>query len=175
MLKRLITLLLSASLILCVFPLSTVESNVSADEYNFGDRILYGGIAVDVGDDIYYSENGSIFKKTLDGKIDFIAQYNAKYLNYYNERIWFISDNSVVSIALDGSDAKALYKSDSEIICLYVVEGKIFYLNGNAVCTYSDGREKILFEREGIKGFVPLSDGSFKWVEANPDYKYIDP
>lgn len=175
MLKRLITLLLCASLILLITPLSSFAPEVSADEYSFGDRILYGGIAVDVGDDIYYSENGSIFKKTLDGKIDFIAQYNAKYLNYYNERIWFISDNSVVSIALDGSDAKALYKSDSEITCLYVAENKIFYLNGNAVCTYSDGREKILFEREGIKGFVPLSDGSFKWVESNPDYKYIDP
>ncbi len=175
MLKRLVTLLLCASLILLITPLSSFAPEVSADEYNFGDRILYGGIAVDVGDDIYYSENGSIFKKAPDGKIDFIAPYNAKYLNYYNEKIWFISDNSVVSIALDGSDAETFYKSETEISFLYVVEGKIFYLKGNTVCSYSEGRESEIIEREGIKGFVPLSDGNIRWVAENPDYKYIDP
>ncbi len=175
MLKRLATLLLCASFILLITPLSSFAPEVSADGYNFGDRILYGGIAVDVEDDIYYSENGSIFKKTPDGEIYFVAPYNAKYLNYYNERIWFISENSVVSIALDGSGAETHYRAETEISCLYVVDGKIFYLKGDTVYSYSEGRECEIIEREGIKGFVPLSDGNIRWVAENPDYKYIDP
>ncbi len=174
MLKRLITLLLCTSLILCVLPLSTVAPSVSASDYVFGDRILYGGIAVDVGKDVYYTENGSLFKRCPDGSSEFIAPYDAKCLNYTEDKLWFIADNSVISIELDGSNAKTHLSSDSPISCLYVIDGDILYLKGNRVLSLSNGRTEVLLERDGIEGFEPLSDGKIRWVKSNPDYKEID-
>lgn len=174
MLKRLITLLLSASLILCIVPFSTSAPSAIASELDFGDRILYGGYAVDIGDEVYFSENGSIWRQSGDNAPKLVAPYDANSLNYHSDRLWFIADNAIISCKTDGSDMQTHFKSESSISCLYVLDNQMLYLNGSTVYSLADGKPSEILTRDDIKGFVPLADGTIRWVKSNPDYTPVD-
>ena len=175
MLKRVLTLLICISVVFCVAPTSLV-SGVSAEGYDFDDRILYGGIAVDVGNDTVSCQNGSLWYLDSElGTETLIADIDAKYLNYFENRLWFVADNKIMSCGLDGSALVCLRDFGEESVsCLYIVDGGMFYLKGNTVCSYNGSIERELLSREGIMGFVPQNDGSFRWVEANPEYVPVD-
>lgn len=175
MFKRVLTLLICISVVLCIAPTS-LASEVSAEGCDFDDRILYGGTAVDVGSDTVVSEKGSLwyFDSVLGEKVK-IANVDARYLNYASGRLWFVSQNKIMSCLPDGSGLCCIREFDGEeVSCLYVVDGGVFYLRGETVCSFNGSIERELFSREGIEGFVPQSDGSFRWVEANPDYIPVD-
>lgn len=177
MLKRVVSLLISVTFVLCATPaVITDTASVSAEGCEFDDRILYGGTAVDVGDDVYYSENGALWRKSPGGGSPLlVAETDAKYINYFGDRLWFVAGGAVVSCNINGGDMRTERDFGAESVsCLYVVEGGMFYLKGETVYSLSDGRETALFTRDGIKGFVPLSDGRFRWVEDNPDYIPVD-
>lgn len=154
-----------------VFSESAAENVIAAD-VGFGDRILYGGTAVDVGNDIVYSENGKLFRTDANGETEVIAETDAKYLNYFGGLLWFVSGNSIYKCAPDGSGTETVYSFDSEIKCLYVVENGMLYLRGNTVYSMQDGTERELLTRDGICGFVPETDGRIRWITENPEYVY---
>ena len=69
MLKRFLSLVICLTVIFgsFVFAENAGENAIAAD-IDFGDRILYGGTAVDIGSDTVYSENGSLFKIGANGE-----------------------------------------------------------------------------------------------------------
>ncbi len=147
---------------------------VSAEGVVFSESNIYGGLALDIGEDTLVSENGGIYLKTASGKSTLVVNKEGKHLNYVSEKLWFIADNAVYSCDLSGNNLK-IEKSfnKNKVSCLYVTNNGMFYLKDETVCAYNGVRETELFSREGIKGFVPNSDGSFSWVIENPDYVYI--
>ncbi len=174
MLKRIVAVLMCfAVLFSCTSMCCAVTAQaVSAFGCDFGERIIYGGMAVDVEDGTVVSENGGIYFKDFKGNTSLIVEINAKYLNYISNRLWFVSDNSIFSFDLSGKSIKCEKTFDEDISCLYVVDGGMFYLKGEIVCSYNRIKETELFSRKGIQGFVPNSDGSFFWITENPEYVY---
>lgn len=175
MLKRVLTLFICISFVFLIAPTSLVKE-VSAEGYNFDDRILYGGTAVDIGNDVISASDGALWYCASDsGQKTLIANVDAKYINLFDGRLWFVSGDKILTCAPDGKGLACVRSFDGEAVsCLYVVDGGMFYLKGNTVCSYNGSIESKLFSREGIKGFVPQSDGTFRWVEDNPDYVPVD-
>ncbi len=176
MLKRFVAVLmslvlLSGSALMC---LAVGLSEVSAEGCDFGESMVYGGLAVDVEGGIVVSENGGIYFKGAKGETRLILQMDAKYLNYCQNKLWFVSNNDIYSCDLSGEGLKLekTFKGDN-VSCLYVVEGGMFYLKNETVCSYNGTKETSLFSRSGIKGFVPNNDGSFVWMTENPDYVFV--
>ncbi len=174
MLKRLI------SLVLCVFlavsVLCSCAQTVETDEniYSFGDRILYGGMAVDIGSGTVFSQDGSVFFADSEGNIEFLAERDAKYLNYFENKLYFVSGGDILRANSDMSDIETLLSFESEVKCLYVTDDGLYYQRGNSVYLNKDRTEKTLLTREGMEGFVPESEKSIRWAKKNPDYKYIE-
>lgn len=172
MLKRIVSMLICVSFILCISSVNNIgaESVASASGFDFGDRILYGGTAVDVGSSVISSENGFLY---CDGVI--IAEIDAEYLNYFDNKLWFVSGNCIMKCNVDGTGIETVRNLGSNSVsCLYIVENGMFYLKNETVVSFCNGNETELFSREGIKGFVPLSDGTFRWVKDNPEYNISD-
>ncbi len=142
---------------------SSVEGETS--QYDFGDRILYGGTAVDVGDSVVTSEGGFL---RMDGRV--IAKADAKYLNLFGGLLWFVDQNRILTCNLDGSGMTEVLTLDEEITHLYVTDDGLFYLRDGTVFRYFDGVETAVLTRDGIKGFVPNADKSIRWVVQNPEY-----
>ena len=175
MIKRLTSFLLCLVLAFGVFPLTSGEVTVaSATGYSFGDRILYGGYAVDVGNDTFLFENGGLWRVNPEGDRFFVAQIDGKYLNYHENKLYFAQSCEIISCNPDGSGLETLYRFDSEVKCLYVVDDFMLYMRGETVYSMKNGKETELLTREGMKGFVPEADGSIRWVKDNPDYVYVE-
>jgi len=173
MLKRVLSVLLCALLFTAVLPIMSENNIVFAFEKEFGDRIMYGGSAVDVGDDVIFNENGSLYRKTADGEVVLVAEVDGKYLNYYENKLWFTVENKIMSVIPDGSRLKTVCEFDGEVKCLYVHDFGMMYLRGETVYTLTDKEEAVL-TREGIVGFVPETNGNIRWIKKNPDYTYIE-
>lgn len=173
MIKRFLSLVICLTVIFGSFVIAenSSKSAIAAD-IDFGDRILYGGTAVDIGSDTAYSENGKLFKIGANGEKEIIAEIDARYLNYFNSLLWFVSGNNIYKCNPDGSGLENIYSFDEEIKCLYVVENGMLYLRGNTVYSMQNGYERELLTREGICGFVPEKDDSIRWITKNPDYVY---
>ena len=175
MLKRAISLALCLIVVFAAFPLTVSEPiSVSAEGYDFGDRILYGGYAVDVGSDTYYSENGVILRKDTNGNITHVANVAAESLNYHSGRLYFISGSKIMSVELDGSRLNTIYSFSENISCLYVTDEAMLYLRGETVYMNKSGTETELLTRSGIEGFVPEADGKIRWIEKNPNYVCVE-
>lgn len=176
MLKRIVAVLmslvlLSSSALTCI---AVTLSDVSAWGCDFGEGMVYGGLAVDVDGGTVLSENGGIYFRSSNGGSRLVIQMDAKYLNYFSQKLWFVSGGEIFSCSLSGDGLKTEKTFNGEAVsCLYVVEGGMFYLKDETVCSYNGIRETELFSRSGIKGFVPNSDGSFLWMTENPEYVYV--
>jgi hypothetical protein len=96
------------------------------------------------------------------------------YLNILGERLYFISENKIISASLSGGDEEILYSSESSIIDLYAAPECLYFLENHSVQKYKSGAVKSLFTDEEICAFLPLSATEFKCYKANPDYKEID-
>ncbi len=175
MIKRIVAGLICFALLAssALIGFAVTPTEVFASEYDFGERILYGGLAVDVDNGTVVSENGGLYFKSENGNKKLIADIDAKYLNYFSQRLWFVSGNKILSCNIQGGDMKTEKTFDCNISCLYVVDGGMFYLKGETVCSYNGSGETALFSRKDIKGFIPNSDGSFTWVIENPEYVYV--
>ena len=173
MLKRVL------SLILCgIFAILSLASCVQfvedeAVEYGFGDRILYGGTAVDTENGTVFSENGSVFFADAFGNEELIAGCDAEYLNYFGNKLYFVSGNEIIRANADMTEAETLYSFESEIKCLYATDDGLYYQRGDSIYL-NDGSEKELLTREGMEGFVPESRDVMRYAVKNPDYKYIE-
>lgn len=167
------------SLLMCIIilgaaPLCVCEPTANAAEYSFGERILYGGTAVDVNGGTVFSEGERLYFRFENGDIELIADISAKYLNFYNGRLWFISGNSIMSCFPNGSDLFEIRSFESTPTCLYVLEDKLLYLRGDTVYSLCGDSESPVLTREGITGFIPESEQVIRWAKSNPDYKYIE-
>ena len=175
MVKRITSIILCLLLVCAVLPLAGGEiSVVSADGYSFGDRILYGGYAVDVGSDTIYNQDGALWRIDAEGETTLVANIDASHLNYFENKIYCTVGNEILSLNLDGSDITTLYSFETEVKCLYVVAEGMLYLRGETVYSMKNGNEVAIFSRNGIKGFVPEENGEIRWVKDNPDYVYIE-
>lgn len=175
MLKRIVSMLLCVVFSVALVPENTDEYiTVNAAETDFGDRLLYGGTAVDVGDDTVYSENGALWRITADGIKTQIADTEAKYLNYYENMLWFVSGSRIMKCAPDGSGMVCVLEFEGEVKCLYVTEDGLLYLRGETVYFNRNGKETSLLTRSGIEGFVPEANGNIRWTVKNPDYVYVE-
>lgn len=174
MYKKALSFLICLIIILGATPLCVSELSVSAAEYSFGERIFFGGTAVDVNGGTVFSENEKLYFRFENGDAALIADIGAKYLNYYNNRLWFISGNSIMSCFPNGSDLFEVRSFESEPSCLYVLENKLLYLRGDTVFSLCGDNETPLLTREGIAGFIPESENIIRWAVNNPDYKYIE-
>ena len=172
MLKRIFSLTLCV--IFAVLALVSCAEDVdSNNSYGFGDRILYGGTAVDVEDGTVFSKDGAVFFADADGNEQLLAECDAKYLNYFGGSLYFVCGNEIKRANPDMTDTETLYSFDGEIKCLYATDDGLYYQRESNVYL-NDGDEKLLLTREGMVGFVPESKNSLRWAKANPDYKYIE-
>ena len=178
MIKKKIAIIICAIVLVTAFGFRT-EIAVGGEKISapsgfsdFGDRIMYGGTAVDVGDDVIFNRDGAIYKKSGETE-SLLLGIDGKYLNFFDNRLWFIAENKIMSCDLQGSDLVTRYSFDESVKCLYVADSGVMYLRGETVC-FNDGCERELLTREGICGFVPESDGSIRFIVENPDYLPID-
>lgn len=173
--KRIISVLLCVVFIAGLLPLTAVElNNVNAEEAVYGDRIMYGGTAVDIGEDTIVSSEGALWRIERSGEKVFLAEAEAKYLNYFENEIWFASGDKIIKCGVDCREFITVCELESEIKCLYVDNEGFLYLRGDTVYRNSGGREEPLLVREGIDGFVPEGDGKIRWIRRNPDYEYTE-
>lgn len=173
--KRIISVLLCAAFMVGLLPVIAVESNnVTAEAVEYGDRILYGGTAVDIGEDTVISSEGALWRSDKNGNRVFLAEIKAKYLNYFENKLWFASGNKIVKCNPDGSEITVVHELEDEIKCLYVEKSRILFLLGETVFKIENGRQKELLTRKGIEGFVPEQDGKIRWIAKNPSYVYIE-
>ncbi len=173
MFKRALSLALCG--IFAILSLVSCATAVQEDAvgYNFGDRILYGGSAVDTENGTVFCEDGAVYFSDVAGSKTLLSDCEAKYLNYYENKLYFISGNDIKRANADMSDIETLYSFDSEIKCLYATDDGLYYQRGSSVYL-NDGSEKMLLTREGMEGFVPESRNKIRWAERNPDYEYIE-
>lgn len=171
MLKRVSVMLVIALVLVAVLPI-TAFSLGNDNVYDVGERIVFGGYAVDLGDDTYYG--GEKLIKTSGGEETTVLDLPARSLNIYNGRIYFISGDSVCVCDPDGSDLKTIFNSDEEINCLYALDGGIYFMLGGRACRLKNGKAETLFTRNGMAGFYPLTDEKFVWLLDNPAYEPID-
>lgn len=147
-------------------------------EYDFSERIVYGGTAVDAGEYIYFSnhDDGMNLYRRLAGSnnSELIYACPAQYLNIMGERLYFISENKIISISLTGENEKVIYSSDVEISHLYAAPECLYFLCHNQVMKYANGKVQSVFAAEGMCAFLPLSENEFKWYVKNPDYTETD-
>lgn len=177
MFKKALSFVICLTIILAFLgsaPLCASGPAVSAAEYSFGERIFYGGTAVDVNGGTVFSEDEKLYFRLENGDIALIAEIGAKYLNFYNNRLWFVSGNSIMSCFPNGSGLTVIRSFESEPTCLYVLENRLLYLRGDTVFSLCGDNETSLLTREGIAGFIPESENTIRWAESNPDYKYIE-
>lgn len=169
MLKKLFCLVLAAAMIFCVGSSALTATEVSAG-YEFEERILYGGTSVDVDGMVYFSDSEGIHRR-FPGETDSVTvcPVEGRYLNYFDSRLWFVSENGVLSCNRDGSGL-TLELEGQGISHLYVFEEGFYFLRDETVLFFDGKTEKELFSREGMVGFIPQKDGSFKWMTENPDY-----
>ena len=174
MLKRIVSVLICAVFIAVLIPIEDNNSVTFASEYQFDERIMYGGVAVDVGDDVIYNENGALYSKNSDGTVEKIADVDGKYLNYYKNKLFFTCDGKIMSCKPDGSEMSIIFESDSEVKCLYVGDYGMMYIKGDSVFLNENGVETVVLARDGIEGFVPQDDGKIRWIKKNPDYVFVE-
>ena len=155
-----------------------ITEPVSATEYDFTERIVYGGAALDVGDYIYYgdSNDGMKLYRRLAGSDEAELIYSAPvgYLNLFNEQLYFISDNRIISIDFMGKNEQIIYDSDTDITHLYVTDKCLYYLCERKVYKYKNGNIKTVFTAEGMCAFIPIKEDEFRWYAENPQYEEID-
>lgn len=175
MFRRVVSLLLCAVFAVFLLPSGIAEiDRVSAEGYDFGDRILYGGLAVDVGDSTVVCEDGAVWRVYPSGERVHLADEDISCLNYLDGRLYFIREDAVCRSDENMGNIEIIKDFGEEIKCLYAVENGFFYLRGNTVYALCDGEETELLTRDGIEGFVPEADGTIRWAEKNPDYVYIE-
>ncbi len=173
MLKRALSLVLCG--IMAILSLVSCADS-SVDEvfgYNFGDRILYGGTAVDVENGTVFAENGEVYFSDFSGGRELISSGDAKYLNYFEEKLYFVRGGSIMRADADMSNIETLHSFDDEIKCLYATGDGLYYQRGSTVYL-NDGSEKAILTRDGMEGFVPESRDQIRWAAKNPQYKYIE-
>lgn len=175
MLKRIVCLLLIT--IMLIAASAAAAPSVSAEDYSFDERLLYGGTTLDADGYIFFSDperSGYLFRRASgSSESELIAEENASYLNLFGGRIYFVGDSGVMSCLPDGSGLGDEYPL-SGISHLYVCGDGMYFLFGETVYLFSGGETKSVFTREGMKGFIPESESRFRWIKENPDYVYIE-
>lgn len=176
MLKRAVSIALCSLFIFLLLPAGEIgDLSASATEYNFGDRILYGGTAVDIGETTVISENGATYRISADQSKALLAPIEAKYINDFGGRLYFISENKLLSASYEMTDLFTVRDfGDESVKCLYAVENGFYYLRGETVFFLSDGEEREIVTRNGIVGFVPETSEVIRYIVSNPDYVYTD-
>ena len=174
MLKRIVAVLLCAVFISALMPIANITDTAFASDYNFDERIMYGGVAVDVGTDVIYNENGALYRKNSDGEVEKIAEVDGKYLNYYKNKLFFVNGNKIMSCSPDGSRMVTVCEFKTEIKCLYVGDFGMMYLKNDTVFVNENGVEKTVLTRDGIEGFFPEQSGEIRWIKKNPNYVYVE-
>ena len=173
--KRIISVLLCVVFMAGLLPMTAVElNNVNAEAVDYGDRIMYGGTAVDIGEDTVLSSEGALWRVGKNGERKLLAEVDAKYLNYFEGKLWFVSGNKIIKCNPDCGEMAVVREFESEIKCLYVQADCYLYLRGETVFKMNGGREDELLTRKGIAGFVPENNGKIRWIAKNPSYVYIE-
>ena len=167
----------AAVFLFCVTLFSYIEP-VAAEEYDFSERIVYGGNALDVGDYIYFAntEDGMNLYRRIAGseEAELIYPAQASYLNLLNERLYFISNNRIVSTDLAGRDERIMYSALSNITHLYAAPDCMYFLSGNEIKKHKNNSVKTVLKVEGLRAFLPVNEHEFIFYTDNPDYCYID-
>ena len=151
--------------------------NTEAREFSFDERLLYGGYAVDADEKIYFAdEDNSGFLSCReygsdDAKV--IVKERASYINSFENRLYFVTDDGIRSCAFDGTDLKTEYEGEN-ISHLYVFDGGFYFMKDCTVYLFDGKREKEVFHRDDMTGFIPESENTFRWIKENPDYVYVE-
>ncbi len=164
-------ILVTAFVVPCEISVGGEDIAVLGGSDAFGDRIMYGGTAVDIGENVVFNRDGELYIKNGDTEKLLLA-IDGKYLNYYGGKLWFVAENKIMTCDLGGGGLDVAYSFDTEIKCLYVSDSGVMYLRGETVY-FNDGCERELLTRQGICGFVPESDG-IRFIVRNPDYVYTE-
>ena len=122
MFKRVLSLFLCVIFAVSLLASCAQTATDGAVSYGFGDRILYGGNAVDVDGGTVISEEGSVFFADRSGNKTLLAEYDAKYLNYYGEKLYFVSGNEIKRANADMSGIETLLSFDDGVKCLYATD-----------------------------------------------------
>lgn len=174
--KRITSAVLTLILCLSLHPAAAVDAATEA--YDFTERIVYGGTAVDYTNFIYFAnpdDEMKLYRRTA-GKDDSVLIYPnpVGYLNILDKRLYFISENKIISTSLSGQDEHVIYSSESSIIDLYAAPDCLYFLESGSVKKYKNGTVSTLFTDTELCAFLPLSETEFKCYKANPDYIEID-
>lgn len=119
-----------------VFPFE-IKKNIHVEEkFNMGNsvsNILNGGLAVQCGEYIYYSniyDNDSLYKMNSDGseKVK-LNNEETMYMNILGDWIYYISKDGIHKIKTDGSENKIIKKVNNgeDFFYLYAVGDKLYY------------------------------------------------
>ncbi|MDD4164165.1 MAG: dockerin type I domain-containing protein [Eubacteriales bacterium] len=174
--KRIISIVLSYIIFFtaCPFDIKTAASG----DYGFTERIVYGGSAVDVGDYIYFSnteDNMRLYRRiACSENAELIYSAQVGYLNYFGGKIYFISDNNIISIEPTGENESLIYSSKSEISDLYVTSDCFYFLSQNRIFRLTDNKTELIYASDSICAFLPLNKYEFRLYEKNPEFKETD-
>lgn len=174
--KRIVSVLLCLVFLfsLTAIPVYDGDITVNAEGIDYGDRILYGGLAVDIGDCTVFSENGALWRRNADNSVTYLADADARYLNYFDGKLYFTIGNKIACSDTNGQNLTVLRELEGEVKCLYVARNELLYLVGDSVYADKGGLCEKILTKSGMVGFVPQPDGTIRWAVKNPDYVYIE-
>lgn len=155
------------------YPVTTM-----ADEYDFSERILYGGLALDVDDYIYYAnpqDNDYLYRRVVGQTTgQLIYPSPVSYLNYSDGFVYFVSGDDIIRITPEGKDSTILYSDNNSLSQLYVAQDTLYFMRDSSIIKFDGEVSTTLLYREGLQGFRPLGENKFLLYSDNPDFIAID-
>ena len=89
---QILSLILCFALVIPSLCFAASSTTVSAEEYVFEERLLYGGTALDIGDMIYCAaEDGLRLRAYGSDESLLLLPLDVSYLNYSRDKLWFIA------------------------------------------------------------------------------------
>lgn len=157
--KRILGLLLAALMLLSLLPAGVFAQGAftlgadSADILNCGGRLLHANGAT------YFSEDGCVLR---DGEPLFYA--NASNLNCFGGALFFTCPSAegfdICRYDLSAQETEVLLSCEGTVRQMYVVNGaEIYYLSGQTIYRYAEGKTQPLLTDEGLWSFVPTPHG----------------
>jgi len=106
---------------------------------NSNGNVANTAYILEVGDDIYIanqvapSESALYRYNALDGSMEKLLEDCRGYLNLYNNRLYYLASDGIVSADLDGKDIKSVYEAAGHVG--FIIYDDMLILNDQGICS----------------------------------------